>query len=146
MRLSARILKNVANVNQWEYANQAHIQEGQINVFYFQLVDLDKIPEIDQSLALPNFPLRLMPQGTTIGVKVTFPVLDLEESSTDDDEFTKTAVQAFTDDKSIWKVTLASNELPGTGSFKVKLTIDGVDQFFLVNNSITVNLLEAGDC
>ena len=63
MRLNAKILKNVVNVNQWEYTNQAHVQEGQINEIYLQLVDLDKSMGTDKSLIYPEFrnrPFRVM--------------------------------------------------------------------------------------
>lgn len=140
MRLNAKLLKNVANVNQWQYANQASVQEGQVNEIYIQLVDLDKMPGIDKSSVLPDFPLRYIPQGAVIAVQATFPSID------DDLEFSVLGTQPFVDDKSIWKFSLSNTQLPKSGNFKVKITEDGVDKFILVKNGISVDLLNIGGC
>jgi hypothetical protein len=140
MRLNAKILKNVANVNNWQYANQASIQEGQVNEIYLQLVDYDKVPGSDKSVALPDSPLRYIPQGTTVALVATFPSIDSAE------EFEVSATQPFADDKSIWKISLLSTQLPKSGNFKLKLTEDGVDKHILVKNSIAVDLLNVGSC
>lgn len=140
MRINAKILKNVANINQWEYANQAYAQEGQINEFYFQLVDLDKTHETERSIALPDNPLRYIPQGAVVSVEVTFP--DIDSAS----QFTVIASQPFADDKSIYKVTLASSQIPNSGGFTIKLIEDGVEKQFLVRDAIKVELLNVGGC
>ena len=141
MRINAKMLRNVANVNQWEYANQAYLAAGQINEIYIQLVDLLKQPAIDKSLALPDRPLRYMPQYTTsIAVEATFPSVD------DALTYSITGVQPFADDKSIWKFTLPSTSTPASGSFIVKITLDGSDQSFLVNNAIIVESTSVGAC
>ena len=146
MRITAKMLKNVANVNNWQYANQAHVQENQANDIYFQLVDLDITPAIDKSLALPDFPLRYIPQGTSIALEVTFPALRSESDDVNAEQFSVAASQPFSDDKSIWKVSLTSSQLPKSGSITMKLTIDGVDKYFLVNNALAVDLLNVGSC
>ena len=142
MRLNARMLKNVTDVNHWEYAREAHIQEGQTNEFYLQLVDVDQVPdeEIKKSIPLPDFPLRYIPQGTTITLELTFPDLNTDNNIVVD------ATQPFSDDLSIFKVTLNSLQTPHSGSVKARLTIDGVDKYFLMNNVIVTDLLEVGDC
>lgn len=139
MRLNAKILKNVANVNNWQYANQASIQEGQANEIYFQFVDYDKVPGSDKSSALPDSPLRYMPQGE-VSVSATFPSIDTAL------EFTVVATQPFADDKSIWKISLLSTQLPKSGNFKIKLTEDGADKNILAKNAIAVDLLNVGSC
>lgn len=140
-RLSAKVLKNVANVNQWDYANQAHTQEGQINEFYVQLVDLNKIPAIDKSAALPDFPLRYMPQYTTsAALEATFDAID------DTEKFTVAGTQPFSDDKSIWKFTLSASQIPKSGNISFKLTLDGVESYFVAQNVIIVDSLNVGAC
>ena len=136
MRLNAKILKNVANINQFEYANQAYIQEGQANEFYLQLVDLDKLPS-----GSSECPLRYIPQGTSIALTVIFPSLDA-----DTNEIQKIASQPFSGDLSIWKVSLSSSELPSSGNIRIKLTIDSSDKYFIVSNAIVVDMLEVGSC
>lgn len=133
MKLSAKILKNVASVNQFEYATSAHIQEGQINEIYFQIVDLDK-------KMAQNCPLRYLSQATTLAVEVTFPSID------DAQVIVSTASQPFSDDKSIWKVTLSSTQLPNSGAINVKITEDSVDRYFIVKAAVEVQLLSDGGC
>jgi len=140
MRLNAKILKNVAGVNQWYYSNQATVQEGQINEIYLQLVDLDKMPGIEKSPALPDFPLRYIPQGTTVTLVAFFPSID------DATEITVSASQPFADDKSIWKISLTAAQLPKSGNFKLTLTEDGTVKKILVKNGISAELLSVGSC
>lgn len=140
MRLNAKILKNVASVNNWSYANQATVQEGQSNEIYFQIVDYDQIPGADKSSALPDSPLRYIPQGTVVTLSASFPSIDSAQ------EFTVIGIQPFADDKSIWKVTLLSTQIPKSGNFKIKLIEDGNSKNILAKNAVTVNLLNVGSC
>ncbi|HBI01341.1 MAG TPA: hypothetical protein DDY18_06920 [Flavobacterium sp.] len=140
MRLSAKVLKNVANVNNWEYANSASVQEGQANEIYVQLVDLDKVPGPDKSVALPEHPMRYIPQGTTIGAEATFPSID------DADVLVIIGTQPFADDKSIWKFDLTDAQLPKSGNFKIKLTEDANEKNILVKGGVSASLLNVGSC
>lgn len=140
MRLNAKILKNVAGVNNWAYANQASVQEGQANEIYFQIVDWDQIPGTDKSIALPDAPLRYIPQGTVVTLSASFPSIDSAQ------EFSVVGTQPFPDDKSIWKVTLLSNQVPKSGNFKIKLTEDGNSKNILAKNALSVDLLNVGSC
>jgi len=146
MRLSAKMLKNVANVNNFEFADSAHVQEGQINDIYLQLVDLDMTPIDGDSESLPEHPMRHLPQGAAIGLEITFPALRNESDDPAPEQFTVAATQPFADDKSIWKVTLASTQTPKSGNIKAKLTVDGEDQFFLAINAVKTSTLEVGSC
>ena len=129
MKLSAKFLKNVANVNNFQYADQWEIAEGSAQTLHFQIVD--KLKE----------DLRYMSQATVIdSVTVTF--LDLDT----DEEITKTAAQPFADDKSIWLITLAADEVPNSGAVSFAITEDGVEKKFKVNQAIVVDLLEDGSC
>ena len=140
MRLNVKILKNVADVNNWQHTGQASVQEGQANEIYIQLVDFDKIPGSDKSVALPENPLRYMPQGAVIAVSATFPSIDTAQ------EFTVAGTRPFADDKSVWKFSLSSSQLPKSGNFKIKITEDGSDKNILVKNGISVELLNVGSC
>lgn len=141
MRLNAKALKNVSSVNQWEYANEAHAQEGQVNDIYIQLVDLDKTPAIDKSVALPDYPLRYMPQYTTsVALEATFDSLD------DSAKLSVLGSQPFAQDPSIWKFTLSASQTPRSGNITFKLTLDGSDKFFIAHSAIAVETLEIGSC
>jgi hypothetical protein len=129
MKLSIKFLKNVANVNTYQYVSQWNISEGSSHTLYFQFVDKLKDD------------LRYLSQATLIdSVKVTF--LNIDEAS----EIEKTAVQAFSDDKSIWRITLNSDEVPNSGAIKVAITEDGQEKKFRVEQAIVVELLDAGSC
>lgn len=142
MRLSAKILKNVTSVNSWEYANQAHAQEGQANTIYIQLVDLDRSVSLaaEKSFAVPEMPIRYIPQGTVVTASATLPALD------DDEQFTTAGAQPFPDDKSIWRFNLTASQVPSSGYMKITLIEDGVTRTFLIKNAITVDTLEIGSC
>lgn len=129
MKLSAKFLKNVADVNNFQYADQWDIAEGSAQRLYFQIVDKLKDD------------LRYMSQATVIDfVTVTFLSID------DDSEITKTATQAWSDDKSIWYIDLATTEVPNSGAVKFSITEDGVSKTFRVAQAIVVDLLESGGC
>jgi hypothetical protein len=129
MKLSAKFLKNVANINNFQYADQWDIAEGSAQRLYFQIVDKLKDD------------LRYMSQATVIdSVTVTF------LSINDDSEIVKTATQAWADDKSIWYIDLAADEVPNSGAVKFSITEDGVTKTFRVAQAIVVDLLEAGGC
>lgn len=141
MRLSAKILQNVADVNNWKYADQAYIYEGQINEFYIQLIDLSKIPDSDDGLGIiPEHPLRYMSQATAFSLKVIFDSVDNSEI------YTISATKPFSDDLSIFKITLSSAQTPKAGAIKVILTEDAVDKSFIVQQAITVEYSEIGSC
>lgn len=129
MKLSVKFLKNVANVNTFQYASQWNISEGSSHVLYFQFVDKLKDD------------LRYMSQATVIDeVAVIF--LNIDEAS----EIVKIATQPFLDDKSIWCITLASDEVPNSGAAKFSITEDGQERRFRVEQAISVDLLDAGSC
>jgi hypothetical protein len=129
MKLSAKLLKNVANVNCFQYTPQWDISEGAAQRLYFQIVDKLKDD------------LRYLSQATVINeVTVTFLSID------DDSEIVKTATQAWADDKSIWYIDLAANEVPNSGAVKFSITEDGVQSQFKVDQAIVVDLLESGGC
>ena len=142
MRLTAKILKNVANVNQWQFANLAFVFEGQANDIYIQIADLSKTPAIDieVSTTFPEFPLRYLSQASVLAVSLVFDAIN------DTEELDISGSQPFTDDKSIWKFSLTSSQLPKSGNMQLKIVEDGVTRTFLVINTIKVEPLNPGAC
>ena len=128
MKLSAKFLKNVVNVNTFQYVTQWDISEGSAQKLFFQIIDKHKED------------LRYIPQDAPFVVKVTFLSID------DDAIIEKTAVQSFTDDKSIWEIELLATEVPNTGSAKFSLSENGVEAKFKVEQAIVVSLLNDGGC
>ena len=141
MKLSAKILESVINVNSYKYANQAYVVEGSNNEIYVQLVDLLKTAEINpKSTALPDNPLRYMSQAASFTVEAKFPSID------DAAIITVAGVQVFADDKSIFKFDLPPNSLPASGSFQIIVTEDGNVKVINVMNAIYVELNNLGGC
>jgi len=128
MKLSARFLKNVADVNCFQYVDEWDISEGSAQTLYFQVVDKLKDD------------IRYLSQATTLSVSVTFLSIDTDE------EIEKTATQPFSDDKSIWCVSLDADEVPNSGAVVFTLTEDSVDKKFKVEQAIVVDLLANGSC
>lgn len=141
MRLSAKILENVSNVNHWNYANEAYVYEGQVNEMYIQLVDLSKAIYVDSIIGeVSDYPMRYISQGNTVSLTGIFPSID------DAQEFEITASQPYADDKSIWKLTFPSSNLPKSGNFQLRITEDGVSKIFMVKASIVANMMNVGGC
>lgn len=131
MRLSAKSLKNVENLNTFAYTNQWTVRQdgmsGEEQSIYFQLVDLDKDG------------IRYMPQASAT-VKVTFPELDETTA------VVKTASNPFADDRSIFKIDLTVSDVIASGNVIFEITEGGKVKKFSVTNMVTVELLNAGGC
>lgn len=128
MRLGAKILDNVHDVNSFEVIEEAILRESQANSFHIQLVDLSK------------HELRYLTQAASFSLSAIFDSID------DADILTITATSPFADDKSIFKISLTSAQLPKSGSFKLSLVEDGITVQFIVKQAIEVELLNDGGC
>ena len=128
MRLSAKLIKNFANINQFAYANEWQIRQSEPNTLYFQLVDLDQDG------------LRHMPLDPASSVQVIFP--NTNTSSV----LTKVASQPSALDGSIWQVSLLDSEKVFSGNVQFKLTENGVTRSFYVMDALKVELLNEGGC
>src|SRR5665213_443132 len=126
MRLSANLIVNYANINQFSYTNQWQIRLGDPNTLYFQLVDLDQnINNTNgsngQNLNGPTSSLRYiagcMEVNQPASVQVTFCSID------DTKTLTVQAVPADSDcDGSVWSVSLSGTQAVNSGNilFSVK--------------------------
>lgn len=128
MRFSVKFLKNVANVNNFDFTDQWIISEGSKQELYFQLINKDK----------DN--LRYITQAMTFMVDVIF--LDIELN----DKIRVFATKPFADDKSIFKITLSENQVPNSGAVEFVLVENGISTKFKVDQAIVVELLEDGGC
>lgn len=142
MKIKAKTLKNVVDINHWQHSPQANISEGQANSIYIQLVDSDwsnkSTPE--KSFLANEYPIRYLSRAAVFEVKARFLSID------DSQEFEIIASQPFADDKSIFKFSLTSAQIPNAGNFIIVLTEDGISKSFVMNQSITVELLNKGSC
>lgn len=128
MRLSAKILENVHNVNSFEEVEEAVLHEAQANDFYIRLIDLAK------------HELRYITQASSYSLSAEFDSID------DAAKLVISATQPFADDKSIWKISLTSSQLPKSGDFILALTEDGITKKFKVRQSVSVELLDDSSC
>jgi hypothetical protein len=113
MLLSARVLKDVANVNSFEFASSVSWTEGDALYLYFQLVDAGLDTDKD--------PLgrRYMPPATSTLTVVL-------ENIDDARKLTRTATQPFPEDASIWRVQiLATDKIRGTPQMRLTLVEPG---------------------
>jgi hypothetical protein len=128
VRLSARLIKNYANINQFDYATEWNARQDEPNSFYFQLVDLDQDG------------LRYMPTDPSYSVQVIFPAVNPAKV------LTKNASQLSTFDRSIWKVDLGSTEVPFSGNVQFAITEGSVTRRFYVMDALRVEKLNEGGC
>jgi hypothetical protein len=142
MRLGAKILRNVVDVNHWQHADQAHIAEGESNHIFIQLIDKDwstkSSPE--KTGAFTEYPIRYISDATTITVKAKFLSID------DDQAFEVTATQPYADDKSIFEFSLTSDQIPNAGNLVISVDEDGSEKTFVIKQAIEVDLINAGGC
>lgn len=113
MLLSARILKDCANVNSFEYADTAQFTKGDVVDVYFQLIDAS-LDTASENFIPPG--RRYMPAAGATLVAVI-------ENIDDTKKITRTVTQPFPLDPSIWKLSLlASDVIEGTANLRLTLT------------------------
>jgi hypothetical protein len=132
MRISAKILKNVIDINHFSYANQFYMSgfEGETEAasLYIQLIDLDQDS------------LRYVP-STGATLNVIFPALG------DNDVEITTTLQPFVGDLSIWKIDVpANNEFISSGNVIFSLTESSQTKRFVIKNALIVQYADQGGC
>ena len=112
-------LNQVLDVNNFQPASEITLIRGNDSTLYFQIVDAGSFEDCVESYK------RVMPQGTTIEVQVTF--LDVDETFT----IERMATQPFPDDKSIWSVEILSTDRLAPNSMMVSLIVDGEEELLM---------------
>jgi hypothetical protein len=112
-------------VNDFSYVTEVRFTQGDVVNIYFQLVDKNK----DDGLKPPY--RRYMPASAATLV-VT--IKNINDSAT----LTKTATQPFTQDPSIWRISLtAADSVSGTFSLQLALTEGSVVTRGTIFNAIS---------
>jgi hypothetical protein len=141
MLLSANLIVNYANINQFSYANIWRTRSGDPNTLYFQLVDLDQNinntnGSTSQNSNGPTSSLRYLPgvgtANTPYSVQVTFPSID------DSRALTVQAIQASPYDNSIWMVVLSGTQMCNSGNVFFSVTEGTATRKFQVTNALSV--------
>lgn len=128
MRLSVKLIKNYANINNFDFASEWTVREGDQNNLYFQIVNLDQDS------------LRYLPTNVSYSLQVTFPAVN------GDNVIVKTAVQADSLDRSVWYVTLNSTDLPSSGNVQFALTEGTAIRRWGALSALQVEKLNDGGC
>lgn len=113
MLLSARPLRDVADVNHFRVADEWQMSEGDASPLFLQLID--KSTDLAEEGFKPPF-RRYAPQvGATL--QITFESLNVCKN------IVRYATQPFVQDLSIWKITLLPTDpIRGTVTMRMKLT------------------------
>ncbi len=137
MLLSARMLVDVASVNNYQPTDTVRLTEDDTVDVYFQI--------IDKALDLPNqgfWPAgrRFMP---TLGATLQVVAQSIDGAKT----LTRFASQPYTQDPSIWRLSiLASDHVKGTYAFQLTLTEGGRVTRGVVQQAISVESLTQSFC
>lgn len=133
MRLSARMLENVASVNSFQVANQAEFTVGDTPTVSFQLID-SSVDKSNQGFVPAG--RRFVPAVGAI-LTVQFDALD------DTRVVTRVATQPFAQDASIWQVTLLpTDNVRGTVNMKLTLNEGGKLTYGYLSAALNVISLE----
>lgn len=133
MRLSANFVVNYANINQFDYEDQWKMRAGDPTTLYFQLTDLDQ-----NSL---RYLAGIGSQNQPYSVIVTCPSIDNSKIL----QFN--AIQVDVNDASIWKIVIASTQIPSSGNV-IFAVIEGANtRTFKKMNGLAVEIVGAdGSC
>lgn len=154
MRLSAKPIINWCDVNMYSFGDQWTVRSGDQLTLYFQIIDTDQaIQGNNQGI---GFFSGITPIGTTAGlrylvgigsnnqpytVKVTFPSIDINGV------VTYTAVQADSNDSSIWKISIPSSQAISGGNVQFAVYEGTTIKRFSVINMLGVEYpLSNGSC
>lgn len=128
MKISARVVKNYVNINNFGFGNQWEIRANEPNTLYFQLVDSDLASK-------DGCQFRYIPIAgcvDPIEMNVIFPSID------DDSVLTIPATPVDAADGSLWKVDLTALQVPASGNVVFELIVCGVTRRFSIMNGIQV--------
>lgn len=135
MLLSARILCNVANVNRFDYDTTARFTEGNAFDVYFQLIDASQ--DRGQDGFYPSG-RRYAPVSGAV-LRVTLGFID------DEKKLDRAATQPYSNDPSIWKLSiLSTDELRGGCDFILRLTEGAVITYGSVRQALSITPTSLG--
>ena len=140
MRLSANFIVNWCSVNQFDYQNQWQIRAGDPVTLYFQLIDLDQGQAgCNCSGPTNGSGLRYIAGANLVApavpnIIVSFPSIDNSKV------LQLIATQASPLDGSIWQITLAPTQVPGSGNVMFQVNEGTSTRTFKKTNGIGVEL------
>jgi hypothetical protein len=162
VRLSANLIVNFANINQFAFTNQWQIRAAEPNTLYFQIVDLDQNnpngygggldsyyglygtgamgPGINTSTGL-RYLVGIGSQNQPYSITVKFPSVD------DSITILANAIQVNANDSSIWQVSISANQTPTSGNVIFSVTEGTATRSFSIMNALAVTYpSNSGSC
>jgi len=125
MFLDGSMLVNVQSVNSFQRANQVSVRSGNPGTLYLQLTDGDQTDANGISL-------RYMPNaGATMTITV-------DNISGTNNLINRVASQPFTQDPSIWSVSILSTDVLRNGNLLGTLTEGSTVRTFVIENALSV--------
>lgn len=113
MLLTARILTDVSSANKFRPTNQYKMTQGDAGTLYFQLVDasLDTAQEGFNPAGRRYIP--------AVGATLSIVIDNIDDSK----KITRAATNPFSDDRSIWALSINSSDTIKAGTAAIKLTL-----------------------
>ena len=147
MRLSCDFIVNYANVNQFAFQDQWKIRAGDPVTLYFQLIDLDQ-PAAGCACDGGIFGTGLRYLAGVGLVPPAVPNIIVSFPSIDNSKVIQLiATQASPLDSSIWAVTLAPTQVPGSGNVLFQVNEGTATRTFRKLNGMAVELAGSdGSC
>jgi hypothetical protein len=139
MRLSCDFIVNYANVNQFAFQDQWKIRAGDPVTLYFQLIDLDQPAAGCNCSSLSGTGLRYIAGVGLVSpavpnIIVSFPSIDNSKV------LQLIATQVSPLDGSIWAITLAPTQVPGSGNVLFQVNEGTATRTFSKMNAMAVEL------
>ena len=125
MFLDGTMLSNVQSVNSFLRANQVSVRVGNPGTLYLQLTDGDQTD-------MNGYSLRYTPAA---GATMTITVDNISGSN---NLINRAASQPYTQDPSVWSVTILSTDVLRNGNLYGTLTEGAVVRTFVIENALSV--------
>lgn len=125
MLLSARLIVNYANVNQFSYEDQWKIRAGDPNTLYFQLIDLDQ--------EMLRYMAGIGDSNQPYSVLVSIPSIDNSKT------VQLPAIQSDPNDASVWQIMINSSQIPNSGNVIFTVYQGTTTRSFKLTNALHVD-------
>ena len=125
MFLSATMLKSVQNVNSFQRTTTVPVRLGNPTTLYIQLTDAEQTDSYGNAL-------RYMP---AVGATLT---ITIDNISGTNNISNRAASQPYSQDSSIWALTVTSSDVLRSGNITGTLTEGATVRTFVIQSAITV--------
>lgn len=132
MFLGVQMLKNVQSVNSFEQSAQVRLRQGNPSTIYFQLVDLEQVNKYGE-------PLRYVPAN---GATCTATISSINQAYV----ITRACSQPYSQDGSIWAMTILASDTVVTGNFQITLSEGSTVRTAYCQMGVVVQSISPSEC